>query len=416
MFALVDCNNFYVSCERVFKPSLEHVPVVVLSNNDGCIISRSQEVKDLGIPMGEPAFKLEKEFAQHGVQSFSSNYALYADMSRRVMETLSKFSPNIEVYSIDEAFMLLDNISAATNYCKNIRQTVKQNTGIPVSIGIGPTKVLAKVANRIAKKHAEFAGVMELTQQTSEQFLATFPVSDLWGIGRQYTKLLHTSGIDTALQLQKQTDQWITRHLTIQGLKLVYELRGISCIPLEVAPPAQKNIASTRSFGRKVLELRELKEAVASYATRIGEKLRHQHLIASHIYVFIHTNRFNQDARYANGIKTRLPIPTAYTPMLIATAHSLLERIFKPGYKYWKAGVMCFNLLPETAVQQNLFQTYNTNRMQLAMQAVDNINKKHGRATVHSASLGFQNSWHMKRNKLSHKYTTAWDELPRVKA
>jgi DNA polymerase V len=284
VYSLIDCNNFYVSCERVFNPKLEGKPVIVLSNNDGCVIARSNESKALGIGMGVPVFKCKDLIKKHKIQVYSSNYTLYADMSQRVMDTLAQFTSDVEVYSIDEAFLSLSEFMSLnlTEYARDIRSTVKRWTGIPVSIGIGSTKTLAKVANKLSKRNPQYGGVFDITSHTQmNELLEQIRVEDIWGIGRQYTKLLNQNGIYTALQLKNASDTWIRKHMSVSGLRTVWELRGISCIPLEEAPPSKKAIISSRSFGRPVESLEELKEAIASYISRASEKLRAQQSVTS---------------------------------------------------------------------------------------------------------------------------------------
>ena len=273
-FALVDCNNFYVSCERVFQPKLEGKPVLVLSNNDGCVIARSNEVKALGVKMGAPFFQMRDLIREHGIKVFSSNYALYGDMSRRVHNTLAGMAPASEEYSIDEAFLDLSGLTKLEAHARHIRERVKMWTGIPVSVGIGPTKVLAKIANHVAKKRPEHGGVFDIGNVDTDSVLATVPVGEIWGVGRQYAKFLTENGVHTALDLKQASDSWVRAHMTVVGLRTLHELRGVSCIPLEEVEPERKGIACTRSFGKPVTSLPELREAVATYASRVGEKLR----------------------------------------------------------------------------------------------------------------------------------------------
>jgi len=439
-FALIDSNNFYVSCERVFQPRLEGRPVVVLSNNDGNIIARSNEAKALGLTMGMPFFKAEPIIKQHSVEWFSSNYTLYGSMSRRVMDTIDEFVPAVEHYSIDEAFVHITDNNPEED-ARAIRQTVKQWTGIPVSIGIGPTKVLAKVANQIAKKRPEYGGVVDLSRGDVDSYLKDFDVSDLWGIGQRYTQFLKSEGeddrqqpdlwqaagmprlvnkqkIETALELKMRPDGWIRKHLTIQGLRLVWELRGRSCLPLEVFEKPKKGICCSRSFGRPVTLLNELREAVAMHAARAGEKLRRQHLAAKHLTVFISTSRYrtNPAEIYSASTSFRLPLPTSFTPAFVAAGESLLERIYKPGFFYHKAGIFLSDIVPDTETQQSLVVSVNSERQLRLMEAVDQINRKHGRHTIRPLAMGYSQAWQMKQQRLSKRYTTRWDELLTVKA
>ncbi|MEM4406419.1 MAG: Y-family DNA polymerase [Candidatus Methanomethylicaceae archaeon] len=421
IFAHIDCNNFYVSCERAFRPGLEGQPVVVLSNNDGCCVARSEEAKAIGIPMGAPYFLYKDLIRKHKVTVFSSNYALYGDMSSRVMNTLAQFAPDMEIYSVDEAFLSLKGFSNInlTEYAKMIKATVKQWTFIPVTIGIGPTKTLAKAATRVAKKNSDYQGVLDLSSHPEvDKILDTIKVGDIWGVGAQYAKLLNKNGIYTGLQLKNAEDNWIRKNMTVMGLRTVWELRGISCIPLEQAPPPKKGIACSLSFGRPVESLEELKEAVATYVSRAAEKLREQQSAAFYITVFITTNVFKKDfPQYSNSISCRLPQPSYYTPELTHYAHYLLEKIFRPGYAYIKAGVMFTEIIPVSEVQLNLFNPhYDHKRQHTLMETVDEINKKWGKETVRYAGMGIKREWIMQRKKLSKRFTTNLKDLPVVKA
>jgi len=419
IFALVDCNNFYVSCERVFNPKLEGKPVIVLSNNDGCVVARSDEVKALGVKMGIPAFKCKDLIKKHRIHVYSSNYALYGDMSQRVMDTLAQFTPDLEIYSIDEAFLSLSGFTSLnlTQYGKHIKNTIKKWTGIPVSIGISPTKTLAKVANHIAKKNPQFEGVFDITEHPQiDVLLDSIEVADVWGIGYQYSQFLNQNGIYTALQLKNAPDKWIKKHLTVVGLRTVDELRGISCIPLEQVAPPKKGIISSRSFGRPVETLAELKEAVATYVSRAAEKLRSQKSVASCVHVFLTTNRFKDEPQYSNYATFWLPIPTAYTPDLIHYAHQNLEKMFKPGYRYKKAGIMLTGILSQQQVQLNLITpSYHPSREKILMKTIDQINARWGSDTVKYAVAGIQRLWKMRQSKKSPRFTTYWKEIPVVR-
>src|SRR3972149_5344414 len=420
VLALVDCNNFYVSCERVFNPKLKGKPVVVLSNNDGCVVARSEEAKALGIPMGAPAFQYEGLFKTHKVETYSSNYTLYDDMSRRVMATLAQFTPEIEFYSIDEAFLNLSGFSHLnlTEYAKEIKARVMKWTGIPISIGIGPTKTLAKLANKLAKKNPMCGGVMDITNHPRvDDFLQSVDVEDIWGIGRQYSRLLKRSGINTALDLKNASDVWVKKHMTIVGLRTVWELRGIPCIELEDLSEPNKQIIRSRGFGRPVDNLAELREAVTFHTTRAAEKVREEKSIASHISTFIETNRFKtEEPQYSKSAGYYLPEPTAYTPLLIKYALSNLERIYKEGYRYTKAGVMLMGIMPEDQVQLNLLVPARPiEKDREIMKAVDKINVGWGSNTVKYASSGIEQQWRMRRARLSQRYTTNWDEMLVVK-
>jgi DNA polymerase V len=420
IFALVDCNNFYVSCERVFQPQLNRKPVVVLSNNDGCVIARSEEAKALGIPMGLPAFQMRERFSGHAIETYSSNYALYGDMSARVMTLLKQFSPEVEVYSIDEAFL---NLAGCGNgdlnaYGHHIRHSVHQWTGIPISIGIGQTKTLAKLANRLAKHSDDAEGVVDLTvSQHQDNVLASIPVKDIWGIGRSYTRLLQSNGICTALALRDADDRWIRQQMGVVGIRIVWELRGISCLPLELHPPAKKSLMVSRSFGRPITSLDEMREAVATYTTRAAEKLRRHQLTAGILTVFLMANLFKEDEpQYANSIKMTLPVATSDTAELIAYALAGIDYIYEEGYRYKKAGVMFTGLVPAHQIQMNLFDTRDRERAQTLMTTIDHINTQMGTGAIQYAVAGFKPNWQMRRSRMSPQYTTRWDELAVVKA
>lgn len=422
IYALIDCNNFYVSCERVFNPQIRNVPVVVLSNNDGCVVARSNEVKNAGIAMAAPYFKCAKELEQMGCHVFSSNYALYGDMSARVMSIISQYCNDMEVYSIDEAFVLIDNNGDIREYMKYIQQQVYQCTGIPVSIGVGYTKTQAKLANYVAKYDMRkgkklYNGVFSLVTATTsllDHVYQHVDVGELWGIGRQYTKKLHGYNIHTVQQLIQQPREWIQKQLSIQGVRLVFELQGIVCYPLEQNPEPKKGIASTRSFGASVYDLADMRAAVASYCTRVGEKLRHGGLAASYIQVFVMTNRFKSSSYYqAMGVS--LSTQTHYTPDLITHAYGCLDKVFHEGLAYKKAGVMVTGLVPQSHIRTSLFDSVGDIQKQgNAMNAVDSLNKKYGQGAVRLAAQGFSTMWHMNRDKVSPRYTTVWGELLQV--
>ena len=418
LFALVDCNNFYASCERVFNPRLWNKPIVVLSNNDGCVVARSNEAKALGIPMGAPAFQYADLFKKHRVIVLSSNYTLYGQMSHRVMQTLSQFTPEMEIYSIDEAFLQLENQLKLPSECKKIKQTVYQWTGIPVSIGIAPTKTLAKVANRYAKKKLPQEGFLILENEAlRNEILRNFEVGDVWGIGSQKTSLLHRNGIRTAWDLACAEDGWVKKHLTIVGLRTVWELRGISCLPLEEAVAPKKSIVSSRSFGREVLVEEELAEALSNYVATAAEKLRNQESAASFLEVFLNTSRFKEGSYYANSIHISLPQPTDYTPHLIQFSKSGLSKIFKAGFAYKKIGVMFGGLVSNRALQQNLFfkPTLSDAKQRIIMHLIDQANAKYGKEAIKYAAQGVAKSWAMKRDQCTAHFTTSWHELLNVR-
>jgi DNA polymerase V len=407
---LCDANNFYVSCERVFNPKLEGRPVIVLSNNDGCAVARSNEAKALGIKMGAPVFQIQDLIHQHQVQVLSSNYALYGDLSNRVMQTLHNFTPEVEVYSIDEAFLGWSG-ELSESAMTTLRATVKRWTGIPVSIGLATTKILAKIANRQAKQQA---GVFILEQP--EAVLAELPVSEVWGIGRQSTQKLKAHGITTALDLQQAELSWIRHHLGIVGVRIVQELRGIPCLPLDLIPKPRKTCCVSRSFGQPVTELQELREAIATHTARAADKLRRDHLAASLLTVFIATNRFNQDEPYYRHAATvGLPSPTNDTLALTKAALQALEPLYRVGDRYQKAGVWLSALSPASQIQRDLFiNPQDPEKARKLMTVVDALNQQFGAGTVRCAVAGLQRSWQTRAQQRSPRYTTRWDELLQV--
>ncbi|MEO1523614.1 MAG: Y-family DNA polymerase, partial [Cyanobacteria bacterium J06633_2] len=396
MFGLCDCNNFYVSCERVFNPVLRHQPVIVLSNNDGCAVARSNEAKALGIKMGAPVFKIRELIEQHQVKVLSSNYALYGDLSQRVMTTLGNFAPDVEVYSIDEAFLDFSGFSQwnLEGYAQSIQTTVKQWTGIPVSIGIAPTKTLAKIANRIAKRTPEMKGVFVLPNN-SDSILSQVAVEDVWGIGRRWAKRLNEQGIETAAQLRDAAEWQIRQQMGIVGMRIVLELRGVSCLPLELCPPPKKMRTVSRSFGRPVESLRELKEAIATHTSTGAEKLRKDGLNASLLSVFVATNRFkSNEPQYQNSAAVSLPIPTNTTPELIDCAVRAIEQIYQEGYRYKKAGINLTELSPATSMQHDLFDVpERRERMKRVMEVMDAVNEIYGAGTLRYAVSGLKQGW-----------------------
>jgi DNA polymerase V len=416
MFALIDCNNFYASCERVFDPRLNGQPVVILSNNDGCVIARSNEAKALGIAMGAPAFLMKELLEKQHVHVFSSNYALYGDMSNRVMQTIHELVPALEVYSIDEAFVDL-HAMPHTNLCElaaRIRSTVKQCTGIPVCVGIAPTKTLAKIANRYAKKKTDQGVFVIPPGSVPEDILAATPVEDVWGIGRQYQKLLTGHGIATALDLARTNPHWIKKHLSIVGERLVRELNGQPCYELEDQPQTKKGICTSRSFGTPVTDYPILEEAIATFTARCAEKLRRQQSAAHlmHVFVFTNPHRPDQPQYYGNRV-LQLPVASNSTIEMVAIAMRGLKLIFRNGYTYKKAGVMVSGLVPEGEVQMDLF-AMNENRRVLerkAMTALDHLNRRMGRDTVKVGKQGYNRSWHLRQERRSRRYTTRWEEL-----
>lgn len=426
VIALVDCNSFYASCEKVFRPELKDKPVVVLSNNDGCIIARSKEAKALNIDMGQPFHKVRCQLHKHNVTYFSSNYALYGDMSCRVMQALSHFTPNLEVYSIDEAFLDLTGIiehvdeKKLQHYGREIKQYVYRATGIPVSIGIAETKVLAKIANKAAKKYDDCQGVFCLPSGSErDSILAQVPVNDIWGIGGKLSQRLLRYGIENAKAL-RDTDPQSIRYeplkMGIVGARMVWELRGVPCLDYELVVPNKKEIACTRSFGKPITTLSEMKQSIAAYTSRVAEKARKQHSAAGMITVFLLTNPFIQsDPQYYNSRLIKLPVPTATTSELIFYATQAVSQIFRHGYRYKKSGVILSGLLPEDAVQSNLFDERDRIKDNRLMQAMDQINRSFGSGTVQYASCGVKPGWHLKAEFRSPRYTTHWEEIACVR-
>lgn len=418
MFGLIDCNNFYASCERVFNPSLNGKPVVVLSNNDGCVIARSSEAKVLGIPMGEPAYKLKELIETNQVHVFSSNYVLYGDMSHRVMTTIAEFAPEMEIYSIDEAFLLLDgfeNIDLKEFGGKVVHATTR-NTGIPVSMGIAPTKTLAKVANKFAKKYKAYKGVCVIdTDEKREKALKLTEIGDVWGIGRQFTKKLQYYNINSAWDFTQRTKSWVRHTMGVVGERTWLELRGIPCIETE-SPTAKKSICTSRSFGEKLTELSQVSEAVANFAASCAEKLRKQNSLASVVMVFIQTNPFAENQpQYSNQIVIQLPVPTNDTSELINFALQGLKSIFKKGYRFKKAGVIVSEIVPERPVQGDLFDIRNREKYNKVMKVMDCLNDSYGRQKIKIAAQGFDRKWKLKNERLSPCYTTNISDIMDVK-
>lgn len=420
MFALVDCNNFYVSCERLFLPALERAPVAVLSNNDGNVVARSNEVKSLGLEFGAPYHECLGFIEKHGMRVFSSNYVLYGDLSHRVMETLARFAPVMEIYSIDEAFLDLRGLPerGLEDWGARVRSTVRQWTGIPVSIGIAPTKTLAKLANRIAKRRFPDRGVFAITgREELGSLLDGVPVKDIWGIGPRYARLLNRHGVLTAREFRDLPDWWLKKNMTVTGLRTAWELRGLSCLELEELVPPRKGIVSSRSFGRPVESLDELREAVAGYVSRAAGKLRRQRSSAAFLGVFLATNPFKEGPQYSNFTAVRLAVPTSYTPELIARARRCLEAIYRPGFRYKKAGVMLAEILDDDQATGDLFEAPGAARRKRSLAGtVDRINSRLGRGTVFYAAEGIGRTWSMRRSLLSPCYTTRWSDIPVVKA
>ena len=409
LVAHVDCNSFYASCEQVFRPDLLDKPVIVLSNNDGCVVARSAEAKALGIEMGVPLFEIKRLVSKHRVAVFSSNYTLYGDMSRRVMHILDRFSPEVENYSIDESFLTLPDCEPF-EFAANIKKTVKQWTGIPVSVGASSTKTLAKLANRLAKKQT--SGVRVLTPD--DPILENLDVADVWGIGSASAKKLHHANIKTVAALRDADDRWVLKTLSVVGLKLVHELRGIACLPLEMVREPKKGMCVSRSFSHPITTLDELKQAVATFAAKIGEKLRSQNSLAAVVSVFINTNQFNNDPQYHRSGAVRLLVPSAAGNELIHWTTALVEKLFREGYRYKKAGVIVSEIVSDSARQQNLFYKPDTVRDDRVSSVMDKINHEFGRRTVQFAAEGIKTPWAARSDSRSPRYTTRWDELLEV--
>lgn len=415
LFGLVDCNNFFVSCERVFNPKLIGKPVVVLSSNDGCIVARSGEVKALGVPMGAPYFKWKKMLERNGVAVFSSNFSLYGDMSHRVMKIIRDLAPEVEVYSVDEAFFMVENgtLAEATRFAKELRETILKWTGIPVSIGLASTKTLAKAANHVAKKSEEYGGVMNCEEcQNHEEVLSKIEVGEIWGIGRQYSKMLHASNIKTALALASAPDEWVERSMSASGLATARELRGEPQYGMDEGPEHRKSVVSSRSFGRPVERLEDLREAISSYTAQAAETLREEGLVASRLTVYITTNRFNKETYYGNSYTADLPEPTSYTPELLHFAEYGLKQIFRPGNLYKKAGVVFTGISRIGERIPSLFESKEVrNKQERLMEAVDHTNCKWGRNTIQLAAEGISRPWRMRQDLKSKRFTTEWGEL-----
>jgi DNA polymerase V len=415
--ALVDCNNFYASCERVFQPALRGKPVVVLSNNDGCVIARSNEAKALGIEMGAPWHLHKDQFARSGVIVRSSNYTLYGDMSSRVMRVLADFTPDLEIYSIDEAFLGLagfdDRLEAHT---QALRAKVLQWTGIPVSVGIAPTKTLAKAANRMAKKDPASGGVaLLLTATAQEAALARMELTDIWGIARRMAQRLTDVGIKSPLDLRNADPRFVRERFSVVLERMVYELRGVSCLALEEVTPDRKSIMASRSFGRTVTSREEMIEAVATYTARAAEKMRRQHLATASLIVFVETNRFKPgDPQHCASQAVQLPVASADTGKLTGAALRGLAVLWRAGFRYKKAGVMFLDLVPAVDVQGGLFDAPDTPTKQRLMATVDRLNARYGRDAVSFAASGRRRSWKLRSDQLSQRYTTSWDELLKV--
>ncbi len=416
LFALVDCNNFYVSCERVFDPSLKNKPVVVLSNNDGCIISRSNEAKLLNIPMGGPLHLYRNIIDSNKVKVYSSNYPLYGDMSNRVMTSLMELNSELEVYSIDEAFLKINKHDHGDieHDILRMRKNILMWTGIPVSIGLGPTKTLAKIANSMAKKSQ--SGVFNLdTEDKQNRILKNINVEDIWGISRRWGSKLRMIGIGTALELRDASANRIRQYLGVVVQRIVYELRGISCLGLDKILP-KKNIMCSRSFGNPVNSKNIIKDFITEYSIRAAEKVRQQNSRAQGIYIFLQTNRFKKEKQYNSGIMVGLNFPCCDTSTIIKLASKAIDQIFQPGYSYHKAGIMMLDLIPSDIHPKDLFQNTAYSLSDQRMKVIDSLNKKFGSGIITHGKVRSKdkNKWKSRSFYLSPRYTTQWDELPHV--
>jgi DNA polymerase V len=415
--ALVDANEFYVSCERVFDARLRDRAVVVLSNNDGCIIARSREAKALGITMGAPFFKVRDVVEENDVAVYSSNYQLYGDLSLRLADALHEFTPDVEVYSIDEAFLGLEarGGESFSDYGLDIKAKVYKWTGVPCSLGISQTKTLAKVAQRFAKRHSEAQGVLDLTDPSEQAtVLEQTSVGDVWGVGPAYARLLEGAGITTARRLRDADRRWIRQRMTVVGARIVEELRGVSCLPLERCPQARRSVTCSRSFGVLVESIEELRQAVALYMTKAAERLRRSRLAAGVVTVFITTSRFGDDPQYSNSVTSELAYSTDSTEELLKCAFKGLEKIYRAGYRYKKAGVMLNRLAPAEQLSMRFFGDERFERSRRVMKAVDEINARHGRDTVRFGAAPAVGRWETKFLRRSRCYTTRLDEVLRV--
>ncbi|NCU05138.1 MAG: Y-family DNA polymerase [Chitinophagaceae bacterium] len=420
MIALVDCNNFYASCERIFQPWLENKPVVVLSNNDGCVIARSEEAKEIGIEMGAPAFMMKELLAKNNVAVFSSNYTLYGNLSERVQTVLATFTPKIECYSIDEAFLDLSDMKFTTlfKYGFSIRETIRQNIGIPVTVGIAPSKTLAKMANRYAKKTQRHTGVYVLdTKEKINEVLNWTQIEDVWGIGGQHGRRLKWMGIKTAADfLNKLNPDWVRSNMTVVGERMLNELKGIPSIEWEDIVKPKKGICTARSFGKLLTDKKDIQEAVANYASSCAAKLRKQNTCTGQMHVLIQTNvHRTQDKQYARNITLQLPVATNSSAEIIRFALKGLDIIYKPGYNFKKAGVIVMDIVPEKEVQQSLFDQEDRKRDAQLMKTLDKVNTRFGKDLVRFAIQGYARQWRLKQERLSPCYTTDINQVLTIK-
>ncbi len=418
MYGLADCNNFYVSCERVFDPSLEGRPVIVLSNNDGCVIARSNEAKRLGIKMGQPCYQLRELIGRENVAVFSANFILYGDMSRRVMSLLRKAVPATEVYSIDEAFLDLTGVEAERldEFGHRLARTVRRHTGIPISIGIAPTKTLAKIASKLCKQYPKLNGCCYMHRpEDIEKVLRRFPIGDVWGVGRRWVQMLERHDIRTAWDFTLLPPDWVRSRMSVVGLRMWRELRGEACIGFEQHPADKKQIATTRTFDRDIDDFEELHRRIAQYVAAAAEKLRRQHSLCGEIGVFILTNRHKENMpQYYENRLLKLPVPTDSTLELTAHAVRLLRQVFRPGIAYKRAGVVLSDLRSKSGVQTDLFDATDRAKLDSLMKAVDALNDRFGRHRLVTAAEGFE-PFKMNRNHLSQEYTTDWKQIVKIK-
>ena len=417
MFALVDCNNFYASCERVFQPQYRKSPIAILSNNDGCVISRSDEAKDLGLPMGAPAFKYSSFFKNHHVKVFSSNYPLYGDMSSRVMSILKQFSPNIEIYSIDEAFILLNSKDDVNTLGHNIRNRVLQWTGLPTCVGIAPTKALSKVANKIARKFPQETGGVFVIDSDIKRIKALkwTKIKDVWGIGRQLEKRLAQQNILTAYDFTQLSDNWVKTQFSITELNLKKDLEGIITLGLEDDHPVKKSIATTRSFEGTYTDVKDIKERVATFANSCAEKLRAQNSNCNILIILLQGNRFEKDSKtYKNSITVVLPHTTNSSLTIVKNAIKAIDTLYKKGVKYKRAGVIVTGLVPTNNHQLDMFSSENPKHQPL-MKVMDKLNKKYGDDKLKIANQDLQKTWKMKQDHLSYQYTTKFNDILIIK-
>lgn len=419
LFALVDCNSFFVSCERVFDPSLQGKPVIVLSSNDGCVISRSAEAKAMGIQMGQPFFMLTDYMKEQGLVVKSSNFALYSDISARVMSILSKAGPHAEIYSIDEAFIDFSGQSFedAEKQARVLKEQILEWTGIPVSVGVGRTKTLSKLANDLAKKRVEFEGVCTLKGDDAEQtLLQETGVSEVWGIGRQLTKLLTRNGIWTVADFQKTTHAWARKYMGVVGLRMLMELQGTSCIALDEAPSAKKSIVVSRSFGNYITRFQDLSEAVAMHAHSAGEKLRRNKTFARGASLFVQIRTGKAKDYQSMSIPLVLEKPTYDTFELIGAAQEALKNIFQSGKVYKKAGIVLYDFIPEAPQQRDFFRIEDLHQNTAVMKVMDGLNKRMGKGTLVSAATGVKRFWQARSQQRSNHFTSNWGQLMKVRA